>query len=89
MNKELKCLKNSDTKAYIIPTTEWLQPVEPLITSSSHAKTIIAKLLNKEKILVRLSKLNNSHLPLINSKLSKSPGFPQPYCTIICTEASH
>jgi len=88
MSKELKCLKNSDTKAYIIPTAEWLQPIEPLITNGTNAKVIISKLLNKEKILVRLTSNNNKRLPLINSKLSKLPGFPLTYCTIICTESS-
>ena len=68
MSQELKCLKNSDTKAYIIPTNEWLQPIESLITGSSNAKIISAKLLDKEKILVRLTANNNKRLPLINSK---------------------
>ena len=88
MNNELKCLKNSDTKAYIIPTSEWLQPVEPLITDSLNAETIISKLLDKEEILVRLTANNNKRLPLINSKLSKLHGFPLTYCTIICTEST-
>jgi hypothetical protein len=74
--------KNSKTKAYIIPTKS------PLITNSSNASTIISKLLDKEEILVRLTSNNNMKLPLINSKLSKLPGFPFTYCTIICHESS-
>lgn len=88
MSTELKCLKNSDTKAYIIPTNEWLQPIKPLLTQSSDAHNIIAKMLNKENILVRLTNNNNKRLPLINKKLSKLPNFPLIYCTIICKESS-
>ena len=87
-NHELKCLKNSKTKAYVIPTKSWLQPIASLITNSSNASTIISKLLDKEEILVRLTSNNNMKLPLINSKLSKLPGFPFTYCTIICHESS-
>jgi hypothetical protein len=47
-NHELKCLKNSKTKAYVIPTKSWLQSIAPLITNSSNASTIISKLLDKE-----------------------------------------
>ncbi len=87
MTLELKCLKNSDTKAYIIPTDEWLQPIKPLITNSSNAHNIISRMVDKEKILVRLTNNNNKRLPLINKKLSKLPNFPLVYCTIICKES--
>lgn len=86
MTTELKCLKNSETKAYIIPTDKWLKPIKPLISNSSDAQHIISKLLDKENILVRLTNNNNKRLPLINEKLSKLPNFPLVYCTIICKE---
>ena len=40
---EIKCLKDSETKKYIIPTNEWLVPLEPLITSISTRKNDIGK----------------------------------------------
>lgn len=88
MNQELKCLKNSETNAYIIPTNKWLQPLKQLITNSSDATNIISRMVDKEKILVRLTNNKNNKLGLINKKLSKLPGFPLVYCTIICQESS-
>ncbi len=39
-----KCLKNSTTKKYIVPTNEWSVPLKPLITIiSTKGKEIIAK----------------------------------------------
>jgi hypothetical protein len=82
---KLKCLKDSKTNAYIIPTHEWLQPIKPLITESSDAQQIIAKMLDKEEILVRLTNNYNNKLGFINKKLQN---FPLVYCTIICNESS-
>ena len=54
---EIKCLKDSETKKYIIPTNEWLVPLEPLITSiSTKGKMILAKMISKKKVVVKLTK---------------------------------
>lgn len=87
MSEKIKCLKNSDNKAYIIPTNEWLKPIKPLITESSDAQLILAEMLNKEKILIRITNNNNKRLSIINEKLSNLPNFPLIYCTIICKES--
>ena len=84
----LKCLKNTDTHAYVIPTDKWLTPIKPLISSSSNAQKIIARMLQKEKILVRVTNNNNKRLSIINKNLSGLPNFPIVYCTIICQESS-
>ena len=66
MSQELKCLKNSETNAYIIPTNKWLQPIKPLITNSSDATNIISRMVDKEKILVRLTNNKNNKQSLFN-----------------------
>lgn len=81
---DLNCLKNSENKAYIIPTDKWLKPLYPLISNSSDAQKIISKMMDKENILVRLTNNKNKRLPIINEKLSKISNIPLIYCTIIC-----
>jgi hypothetical protein len=53
---EIKCLKDSETKKYIIPTNDWLIPLKPLITSiSTKGKIMLAKMIDKEKVIVKLT----------------------------------
>lgn len=87
-DKPLKCLSNSDTKALVIPTNEWLQPVKVLITNSSNAQQFLARMINKENILVRVTLNSNNKLGIINKLLQKIHNFPLVYCTIICNESS-
>lgn len=86
--KPLKCLSNSDKKAYVIPTNEWLKPVKPLITNSSDAQQILARMVDKEDVLVRVTSNSNNKLGIINKLLQTIPNFPQVYCTIICNEST-
>ena len=86
--KSLKCLSNSDKKALVIPTNEWLQPVKLLITNSSNAQQVLARMINKENILVRVTLNSNNKLGIINKLLQKISNFPLVYCTIICNESS-
>ena len=60
---EIKCLKNSTTKKYIVPTNEWLVPLEPLITSiSTKGKLILANMITKEKVVVKITQNINKLL---------------------------
>ncbi len=36
-----KCLKDSQTKTYVIPTNEWLEPLNELITDSISTKGLL------------------------------------------------
>jgi len=82
----IKCLSNKKNKAYVIPTNEWLKPIKPLIIESSDAEIILAKLVDKEDVLVRITKNNNNKLEIINKNLSKLENFPFIYCIIKCTD---
>ena len=86
--KPLKCISTSDKKAYVIPTNEWLKPVKPLITNSSDAHQVIARMVDKENILVRITTNSNGKLGIINKLLQTIPNFPLVYCTIICNEST-
>jgi hypothetical protein len=85
---ELKCLTDKKNKAYIVPTNEWLKPIEPLITELSDANIILARLIDMEKVLVRLTNNSSNKLKIISSNLSTIPNFPSIYCVIICNEKS-
>lgn len=87
-SKPLKCLSNSDKKAYVIPTNKWLQPIKPLITNSSDAQQILARMVDKEDVLVRVTLNSNNKLGIINKLLQSIPNFPLVYCTIICNEST-
>ena len=53
---DIECIKDSETKKYIIPTNEWLKPLEPLITSiSTEEKIMLADMVNKKKVVVKLT----------------------------------
>ncbi len=84
----IKCLKNSETKKYIIPTDEWLRPLKPLITSiSAKEKLILAKMINKEKVVLKLSKnIDTKRIKYISSIVNKFNNFPKIYCVFQCME---
>lgn len=84
---DIKCLSNKDNKAYVIPTNKWLKPIKPLFNISSDADIILAKLVDKEEVLVRITKNSNNKLEIINNNLSKLDNFPFVYCIIRCTES--
>jgi hypothetical protein len=85
---EIKCLKNSETKKYIVPTNEWLKPLKPMITSiSTKGKIILAKLVDKEKVVVKLTKnVDTRRIRNISRLLNGSTNFPKIYCVFECRE---
>lgn len=87
-SQPLKCLSNSNKKAYVIPTNDWLKPIKPLITNSSDAHQVIARMVDKKNILVRITTNSNKKLGIINKLLQSIPNFPLVYCTIICNEST-
>ncbi len=83
---DIKCLSNKSNKAYVIPTNKWLKPLKPIFFESSDADIVLAKLVDKEEVLVRITKNSNNKLEIINNNLSKLDNFPFVYCIIRCTE---
>jgi hypothetical protein len=83
---DIKCLSNKNNKAYVVPTNKWLKPLKPLFFESSDADIMLAKLIDKEEVLVRITKNNNNKLEIINNNLSKLENFPFIYCIIKCNE---
>ena len=85
---EIECLKNSETKKYIIPTNEWLEPLEPLITTlSSKGKLILTQMVKKQKVVVKITRgLDIKRIKNINYLLRRLPNFPKVYCVFECAE---
>ena len=80
----LNCPKKD--KKYIIPTKNWLEPIEKLINSdiSTKGTLFLSKLLNEEKILVKITKGKNFDLKYLNSIVKKLPNFVYTYCVFFC-----
>jgi serine/threonine protein kinase len=85
---EIKCLKDSETKKYIIPTNEWLKPLEPLVTGiSTKGKMMLAKMVNKQKVVVKLTKnVDIKKIKNISGLVNKFYNFPKIYCVFQCAE---
>ena len=83
------CLTNNVTKQYIIPTTAWLKPNEELITEdiSTEGFLIIADLIKKEKVIVKITKGYNKKIKYLN-KLFKNEKYNliKTYCNFYCHE---
>jgi hypothetical protein len=81
-----KCPKKN--KIYIIPTKDWLKPLEFLITTDITTKgtLFISELLNEEKILVKITKGKNYDLKNLNKLLKNEPNIVYTYCTFFCSE---
>ena len=73
-------------KQYIIPTKSWIKPLELYITEDLNTKgvMIISKLIEREKILVKLTFSRNKKLKKINNLLKLLPNFVYTYCVVLC-----
>lgn len=80
--------KKFRNKKYIIPTNEWLEPLEPLITTLlTEDKLILAQMVQKQKVVVKITKsLDIKRIKNINYLLRRLPNFPKVYCVFECVE---
>ena len=78
----------TEQKQYIIPTKNWLKPVEPLIIEDSNTAGLlmIAKLVNEEKVIVKITKNKNKKIIVLSNNLSILFNFVKTYCSFSCTE---
>ena len=89
-----KCLKDSQTKKYIVPTKEWLKPLKELITNDITSKGLImlSKYHNDHDVVVKITKLNKQKIQLekikfATKKLSILPNFVVTLCSFNCMES--
>ena len=82
-----KCLTDNNKK-YIIPTQKWLQSIEKLITPDSNTAglVMIADLIDKEKVIVKITKNKNKKILILSMKLNPIYNFVHTYSSFICTE---
>lgn len=85
-----KCLFNKNNKGYIVPTKEWLKPLGELIIKKTTPNTVgmlmIAELIDKEKIIVKITSSYNKKLMIFGRLLFKEPNFIKTYCVFPCYE---
>jgi hypothetical protein len=83
----LKCPKKNIQ--YIVPTTEWLEPIKELMHDEigNDGILIISKLLAKEKIIVKITRGINNKIVVINNLLNKIKyNYVKTYCSFFCNE---
>ncbi len=80
----------SNNKRYITPTTDWLKPLNEFIVNLDNSNTIgmliLAELVKKEKIIVKITSNFNKKLMIIDKILSEEPNFIKTYCVFPCYE---
>ena len=85
----MKCPKNKDNdKLYIIPTKKWLKPLEKLIVDDINTSGLImiAENIEKEKVIVKITKDKRDDIIEINDIIKHMPNFIETYCTFSCLE---
>lgn len=84
----IKCPNIDKIKELIIPTKEWLEPLENLIIENdihTKGKLYIANLLKKGQIIVKITKENPKKI-IINNNLYGYPNIVNIYCTFKCND---
>lgn len=83
-------INESKPKEYLIPTNEWLKPIEPLITNDYNTKSLImlSDLVDQRKVIVKITKNTNYHkIKTINKNIKNNPNMLHTFGTIQCSEA--
>jgi hypothetical protein len=75
-------------KEVIVPTNTWLNPIKKLISKqvTTAGLLILSELLNKEKVVVKITKMNSKYLLIITKILSNEPNFINNIITFTCNE---
>lgn len=82
------CIIDEKTKYYLIPTKKWLKPIEPLIIEDSNTAGLlmVSEMIEKEKVIVKITKGSNKKIKIIGMKLNKIYNFAKTYCSFSCLE---
>ena len=88
-----KCLKDSKTKKYIIPTNEWLEPLNELITDSIATKGLLmlSKFRSNHEVVVKITRnITNNYqtIEFAGKKLLNMPNFVRTFCVFKCDEST-
>lgn len=80
------CLVDEKTKYYLIPTIKWLKPIEPLLIEDLNTAglLIIGKLIEKEKVIVKITNGNNKKIKILSMKLNHIYNFSKTFCSFSC-----
>ena len=86
----IKCPNLDKVKEYVIPTKHWLKPIEKLIIKHGESNQTgilyITELINKSKILVKVSKGKMHNIQKVNDKIYNMPNIVKTYCTFVCKD---
>ena len=87
-----KCLKDSKTKQYIVPTNEWLNPLSELITNDISTKGLLmlAKFNKTHDVVVKITRdiSNFSAIKFATKKLFDMSNFVKTFCAFVCDEST-
>jgi len=81
----MKCLKD-EQKQYIIPTKNWLKPLEPFILVNTSGLIMITDFIEKEKVIVKITKGKRNDIIKVNKIIKDIPNFLQSYCSFTCLD---
>ena len=75
-------------KQYMIPTKKWLKPIEKYIIDDINTSGLImiGKMLNKEEVIVKITKGNRNDIIDTNKIIKDLPNFVETYCSFSCLE---
>ena len=89
-----KCQRDKITKQYIIPTNEWLEPLQQFITGdiSTQGLLMLGKYMRKKDVVVKISKnlnlVQKNRSKFASKKLTGLPNFVTTFCSFSCIESS-
>ena len=88
-----KCLKDSENKKYIIPTQEWLEPLNKFITDdiNTDGLLMLTRLNKKHEVIVKITRNNEEKYKLLkyaNVKLFGLTNFMLTFCSFNCLEST-
>lgn len=83
-------INDSKPKEYIVPTNEWLKPIEPLITNDVNSRSLImlSHLVDQGKVVVKITKNSDyKRIKTINENIKNNPNMLHTFGTIKCSES--
>ena len=88
MDGEIRCVYDRKEKKYVLPTHNWLKPYREHITEdlNEDGLLMVSGLMNREKILVKITDGNNRNIITFNNMLNGKPNFIETYYNFSCLE---